>query len=66
MDVVIVKVTYDRKSKTKLSEELAEKKSVTDAFDMQFISILIKSLVDARVIKGIGTQADTILQSDVA
>lgn len=66
MDGVIVKVIYDRKSKTKLSEEPAGKKSVTDEFDMQFISILIKSLVEARVIKGIGTQADSILQSDVA
>lgn len=66
MDGVIVKVTYDRKSRTKLGEELAGKKSVADAFDMQFISILIRSLVDARVIKGIGTQADTILQSYVA
>lgn len=66
MDTVIIKVTYDRKSRIKLSEEVIGRKTISDNFDIQLIDSLIKSLIDSRVIKGIGTQTNTMLESDIA
>lgn len=66
MDAITFKITYDRRSKTKITEEITGRKSITDTFDKQLCNVLIKSLVDAKVLGETYTFEDTILQSDVA
>ncbi|MBU3161649.1 hypothetical protein KPL37_18285 [Clostridium frigoris] len=50
MDVVIVKATYDRKARLKLSEEIIDERVVSENFDIQVIEILLDGMLKKNII----------------
>lgn len=50
MNATIVKVTYDRKTKIKISEEVVKGKPISDNFYRQVCNVLIKGLIDEKIV----------------
>ena len=50
MDVVIVRATYDRKARLKLSEEIIDERVLGENFDIQVIEILLDGMLKKNII----------------
>ncbi|EKQ57252.1 MULTISPECIES: hypothetical protein [unclassified Clostridium] len=66
MDAVTYRITYDRKSRTKLKEERTGTKVIPDDFDIQFIDSLVKGLIDAGIIKKACGKKESTSEMDIA
>jgi len=51
MEVSIISVIYDRKSKERIKEELLGEKNIEHGFDKQFIKVLTEGIIENGILK---------------
>ena len=60
MEVSIISVIYDRKSKERIKEELLGERNIEPGFDKQFIKVLAEGIIENGILKANSTQLNNV------
>lgn len=60
MEVSIISVIYDRKSKERTKEELLGERNIEPGFDKQFIKVLAEGIIENGILKANSTQLNNV------